>query len=92
MAVIAAAGIAGADDMFFSRETGIDLKPRSSSTTGMMVIVESSGRLAFEYIAIGRPNAKGSALRVMILLALDHRGRLGPPGQRHDRVNNGLPR
>lgn len=70
-AVIAAAGIAGADDMFFSRETGIDWNV-IFLLLGMMVIVGVLRQTGvFEYIAIwASKRAKGSALRVMILLAL----------------------
>ena len=70
-AVIAAAGIAGADDMFFSRETGIDWNV-IFLLLGMMVIVGVLRQTGvFEYIAIwATKRAKGSALRVMILLAL----------------------
>lgn len=70
-AVIAAAGIAGADDMFYSRETGIDWNV-IFLLLGMMVIVGVLRRTGvFEYAAIwAAKRAKGSALRVMILLAL----------------------
>lgn len=70
-AVIAAAGIAGADDMFYSRETGIDWNV-IFLLLGMMVIVGVLRQTGvFEYIAIwASKRAKGSALRVMILLAL----------------------
>lgn len=70
-AIIAAAGIAGADDMFYSRETGIDWNVLFL-LLGMMVIVGVLRRTGvFEYTAIwASKRAKGSALRVMILLAL----------------------
>jgi hypothetical protein len=70
-AVIAAAGIAGADDMFYSHETGIDWNV-IFLLLGMMVIVGVLRQTGvFEYIAIwASKRAKGSALRVMILLAL----------------------
>ena len=70
-AVIAAAGITGADDMFYSRETGIDWNV-IFLLLGMMVIVGVLRQTGvFEYTAIwAAKRAKGSALRVMILLAL----------------------
>lgn len=70
-AVIAAAGIAGSDDMFYSHETGIDWNV-IFLLLGMMVIVGVLRRTGvFEYTAIwAAKRAKGSALRVMILLAL----------------------
>ena len=70
-AVVAAAGIAGSDDMFYSHETGIDWNV-IFLLLGMMVIVGVLRRTGvFEYTAIwAAKRAKGSALRVMILLAL----------------------
>ena len=70
-AVIAAAGIAGSDDMFYSHETGVDWNV-IFLLLGMMVIVGVLRRTGvFEYTAIwAAKRAKGSALRVMILLAL----------------------
>lgn len=70
-AVIAAAGIAGAEDMFYSRETGIDWNV-IFLLLGMMVIVGVLRQTGvFEYIAIwASKRAQGSALRVMVLLAL----------------------
>lgn len=70
-AVIAAAGIVGADDMFYSRETGIDWNV-IFLLLGMMVIVGVLRQTGvFEYTAIwAAKRARGSALRVMILLAL----------------------
>lgn len=70
-AIVAAAGIAGADDMFYSRETGIDWNV-IFLLLGMMVIVGVLRQTGvFEYTAIwASKRAKGSALRVMILLAL----------------------
>lgn len=70
-AIIAAAGIAGADDMFYSRETGIDWNV-IFLLLGMMVIVGVLRQTGiFEYTAIwAAKRAKGSPLRVMILLAL----------------------
>ena len=70
-AVVAAAGIAGSDDMFYSHETGVDWNV-IFLLLGMMVIVGVLRRTGvFEYTAIwAAKRAKGSALRVMILLAL----------------------
>lgn len=70
-AVIAGAGIVGADDMFYSRETGVDWNV-IFLLLGMMVIVGVLRRTGiFEYTAIWAvKRARGSALRVMILLAL----------------------
>ena len=70
-AVIAGAGIVGGDDMFYSRETGVDWNV-IFLLLGMMVIVGVLRRTGiFEYTAIWAvKRARGSALRVMILLAL----------------------
>lgn len=70
-AIVAAAGIAGADDMFYSRETGIDWNV-IFLLLGMMVIVGVLRQTGvFEYTAIwAAKRAKGSPLRVMILLSL----------------------
>ena len=70
-AVIAGAGIASADDMFYSHETGIDWNV-IFLLLGMMVIVGVLRQTGvFEYTAIwASKRAGGSALRVMILLAL----------------------
>ena len=70
-AVVAAAGIASADDMFYSHDTGIDWNV-IFLLLGMMVIVGVLRQTGvFEYTAIWAvKRAKGSALRVMILLAL----------------------
>lgn len=70
-AVIAGVGIVGSDDMFYSRETGVDWNV-IFLLLGMMVIVGVLRRTGiFEYTAIWAvKRARGSALRVMILLAL----------------------
>lgn len=70
-AVIAGVGIAGSDDMFYSRETGIDWNV-IFLLLGMMVIVGVLRQTGvFEYTAIwASKRAGGSALRVMVLLAL----------------------
>lgn len=70
-AVVVAAGIASSDDVFYSRETGVDWNV-IFLLLGMMVIVGILRRTGvFEYTAIwAAKRAKGSALRVMILLVL----------------------
>jgi Na+/H+ antiporter NhaD/arsenite permease-like protein len=70
-AVLAVLGIVGADDAFYSRETGIDWDV-IFLLFGMMIIVSvlrHSG--IFEYIAIWSvKRANGSPLRIMILLVI----------------------
>jgi len=70
-AVVVALGIVGADDIFYSRETGIDWDV-IFLLLGMMVIVGVLRQTGvFEYTAIwAAKRARGSPLRVMILLAL----------------------
>jgi Na+/H+ antiporter NhaD/arsenite permease-like protein len=70
-AVVVAIGVLGSDDIFFSRETGIDWDV-IFLLLGMMVIVGVLRQTGvFEYTAIwAAKRAKGSPLRVMILLAL----------------------
>lgn len=70
-AVVVAIGIVGSDDIFYSRETGIDWDV-IFLLLGMMVIVGVLRQTGvFEYTAIwAAKRAKGSPLRVMILLAL----------------------
>lgn len=70
-AVIVAAGIANAHDVFYSPTTGIDWNV-IFLLLGMMVIVGVLRQTGvFEYTAIwAAKRAKGSALRVMILLVL----------------------
>ncbi|WP_179468632.1 ArsB/NhaD family transporter [Mycolicibacterium vinylchloridicum] len=70
-AVVVAVGIVGSDDVFYSRETGIDWDV-IFLLLGMMVIVGVLRQTGvFEYTAIwAAKRAKGSPLRVMILLAL----------------------
>jgi Na+/H+ antiporter NhaD/arsenite permease-like protein len=69
--VILALGISGADDAFFSEDTGIDWNV-IFLLLGMMIIVGILRRTGvFEYVAIwAAKRAKGSPLRVMILLTL----------------------
>jgi Na+/H+ antiporter NhaD/arsenite permease-like protein len=69
--VVLALGISGADDAFFSEDTGIDWNV-IFLLLGMMIIVGILRRTGvFEYVAIwAAKRAKGSPLRVMILLAL----------------------
>ena len=70
-AVVVAIGILGSEDVFYSRETGIDWDV-IFLLLGMMVIVGVLRQTGvFEYTAIwAAKRAKGSPLRVMILLAL----------------------
>ncbi|CAN5394413.1 ArsB/NhaD family transporter [soil metagenome] len=70
-AVIAAVGVLGADDVFFSRETGIDWDV-IFLLLGMMIIVSVLRQTGvFEYVAIWSvKRAKGSPLRIMILLTI----------------------
>ncbi|MEV6448165.1 ArsB/NhaD family transporter [Amycolatopsis sp. NPDC051716] len=69
--VILALGISGADDAFFSEDTGIDWNVLFL-LLGMMIIVGILRRTGvFEYVAIwAAKRAKGSPVRVMILLSL----------------------
>ncbi|GAY16220.1 SLC13 family permease [Mycobacterium sp. shizuoka-1] len=70
-AVVVALGVVGSDDIFYSRETGIDWDV-IFLLLGMMVIVGVLRQTGvFEYTAIwAAKRAKGSPLRVMILLAV----------------------
>ncbi|MFZ0834605.1 MAG: ArsB/NhaD family transporter [Mycobacterium sp.] len=70
-AIVAALGVVKSDDVFFSRETGIDWDV-IFLLLGMMVIVSVLRQTGvFEYIAIwAAKRAKGSPLRIMILLVL----------------------
>ena len=70
-AVVIALGIVGSDDVFYSRETGIDWDV-IFLLLGMMVIVGVLRQTGvFEYTAIwAAKRARGSALRVMVLLVL----------------------
>ncbi|MDQ7810941.1 ArsB/NhaD family transporter [Amycolatopsis sp. A133] len=69
--VVLALGISGADDAFFSEDTGIDWNV-VFLLLGMMIIVGILRRTGvFEFVAIwAAKRAKGSPLRVMILLSL----------------------
>jgi Na+/H+ antiporter NhaD/arsenite permease-like protein len=69
--VVVAVGVLGSEDVFFSRETGIDWDV-IFLLFGMMVIVSVLRQTGvFEFIAIwAAKRAKGSPLRIMILLAL----------------------
>ena len=81
-AVIAGAGIASADDMFYSHETGIDWNV-IFLLLGMMVIVGSCVRPGvFEYTAIWASKRAGALHCGHDPARVDHRSRLGPPGQR----------
>jgi Na+/H+ antiporter NhaD/arsenite permease-like protein len=70
-AIVLALGIVGADDAFFSHETGIDWNV-IFLLFGMMIIVGVLRQTGvFEYIAIwAAKRANGSPLRIMILLVL----------------------
>jgi Na+/H+ antiporter NhaD/arsenite permease-like protein len=70
-ATVAALGVVESDDVFFSRETGIDWDV-IFLLLGMMVIVSVLRQTGvFEYIAIwAAKRANGSPLRIMILLVL----------------------
>ncbi|MGH3678600.1 MAG: ArsB/NhaD family transporter [Mycobacterium sp.] len=70
-AIVLALGVVGAEDAFFSHETGIDWNV-IFLLFGMMIIVGVLRQTGvFEYIAIwSAKRAKGSPLRIMILLAL----------------------
>lgn len=70
-AIVLAVGVVGADDAFFSQETGIDWNV-IFLLFGMMIIVGVLRQTGvFEYIAIwSAKRANGSPLRIMILLIL----------------------
>lgn len=70
-AIVVALGVLVSDDVFFSRETGIDWDV-IFLLFGMMVIVSVLRQTGvFEYIAIwAAKRANGSPLRIMILLVL----------------------
>jgi Na+/H+ antiporter NhaD/arsenite permease-like protein len=70
-AIVLAVGIVGADDAFYSHETGIDWNV-IFLLFGMMIIVGVLRQTGvFEYIAIwSAKRANGSPLRIMILLVL----------------------
>ena len=69
--IVVAVGLLGSDDVFYSRETGIDWDV-IFLLLGMMIIVSVLRQTGvFEYIAIwAAKRAKGSPLRIMILLVL----------------------
>ncbi|MGK2881329.1 MAG: ArsB/NhaD family transporter [Mycobacterium sp.] len=70
-AVVVAIGLLGSDDIFFSRETGIDWDV-IFLLLGMMIIVGVLRQTGvFEYVAIWAvKRANGSPLRVMMLLVI----------------------
>ena len=70
-AIVVAVGVVGADDVFYSYDTGIDWNV-IFLLLGMMIIVSVLRQTGvFEYIAIwSAKRAKGSPLRIMILLVL----------------------
>ena len=69
--IVVALGVVGSGDIFYSRETGIDWDV-IFLLLGMMIIVSVLRQTGvFEYIAIwAAKRAKGSPLRIMILLVL----------------------
>jgi Na+/H+ antiporter NhaD/arsenite permease-like protein len=69
--VVVAVGIVGADDIFYSEDTGIDWNV-IFLLFGMMVIVSVlRGTGVFEYVAIwAAKRAKGEPFRVMVLLCV----------------------
>ncbi len=69
--LVLAFGVVGAADVFYSRDTGIDWDV-ILLLVGMMIIVAVLRRTGvFEYVAIwAAKRAKGSPLRIMILLVL----------------------
>lgn len=70
-AAVVALGVLGSDDVFFSRETGIDWNV-IFLLFGMMVIVSVLRQTGvFEYVAIwAAKRANGSPARIMVLLVL----------------------
>ena len=70
-AIVVAVGVVGSDDVFYSHDTGIDWDV-IFLLLGMMIIVSVLRQTGvFEYIAIwSAKRAKGSPLRIMILLVL----------------------
>ncbi|MFE0020825.1 SLC13 family permease [Amycolatopsis sp. NPDC059021] len=70
-AIVLAAGVVGSEDAFYSRDTGVDWDV-VFLLLGMMIIVSVLRRTGmFEYLAIwAAKRAKGSPLRIMILLVL----------------------
>ena len=70
-AIVVGFGVVSSDDVFFSRETGIDWDV-VFLLLGMMIIVSVLRQTGvFEYIAIwAAKRARGSPLRIMILLVL----------------------
>jgi Na+/H+ antiporter NhaD/arsenite permease-like protein len=70
-ALVVAFGVVSSDDIFFSRDTGIDWDV-IFLLLGMMIIVSVLRQTGvFEYIAIwSAKRAKGSPLRIMILLVV----------------------
>ncbi|MFI5593728.1 SLC13 family permease, partial [Amycolatopsis sp. NPDC051758] len=70
-AVILALGVTGSEDAFYSHDTGVDWDV-IFLLLGMMIIVSVLRKTGvFEYVAIwAAKRAKGSPLRVMILLTL----------------------
>ena len=85
--IVVALGVSTSEDVFYSAETGIDWDV-IFLLLGMMIIVGILRRTGvFEFVAIwAAKRAKGSPLRVMILLVLITAARLGLPRQRDHRA------
>jgi Na+/H+ antiporter NhaD/arsenite permease-like protein len=70
-AVLAALGVVASDDVFFSRQTGIDWDVIFLLFAMMVIVSVLRQTGVFEYIAIwAAKRAKGSPLKIMILLVL----------------------
>ena len=70
-AIVAALGVVEADDVFFSRETGIDWDVIFLLLAMMMIVSVLRKTGVFEYTAIwAAKRARGSPLRIMILMVL----------------------
>jgi Na+/H+ antiporter NhaD/arsenite permease-like protein len=70
-AILAALGVVASDDVFYSRETGIDWDVIFLLFAMMVIVSVLRQTGVFEYIAIwAAKRAKGSPLRIMILLVL----------------------
>ena len=74
-AVIAAAGIVGADDMFYSRETGVDWSARSVSSVSTRHRCRNSASRPTRFTAGGMPSvwAERAAVRQSGRLAKNRR-------------------
>ena len=86
-AIVIMLPVIDSDDVFYSHETGIDWDV-IFLLLGMMIIVSVLRQTGvFEYTAIwAAKRARGSPLRIMILLVLVTAIRFGTAGQRHHGV------